>query len=75
MVNATDKGEKPQPIYWFIDAMINIKEIKQMISICPASMFANNLIINANGFVKIPSISTGTKITFTQPGTPGGFII
>ena len=74
-VNAIDKGEKPQPIYWFNDAMMNIREIKQMISICPASILANNLIINANGLVKIPRISTGTKIIFTQPGMPGGFIM
>ena len=67
MVNAIEKGEKPQPTYWFNDAMMKMSEIKQMMRMCPATILANSLIINANGLVKIPSISTGTKMIFTQP--------
>jgi hypothetical protein len=32
---------------------------------------ANKRTINANGLVKIPKNSTGTKIGFTKPGTGG----
>ena len=75
MVNAIENGAKPQPTYWFKDAMMKMREIRQMISMCPATMLANNLIINAKGLVKMPKISTGTKMIFTQPGTPGGLMI
>ena len=75
MVKAIEKGEKPQPTYWFNAAMIKMSDIKQMMRICPATILANNLIIKAKGLVNMPKISTGTKITFTQPGTPGGLIM
>ena len=39
-----------------------IKEIKLNIIMCPAVMFANSLIIKANGFVNIPTISIGIMI-------------
>lgn len=39
---------------------------------CPAEMLANNLIINAKGFVKIPTISIGIIIGISASGTPGG---
>ena len=42
-----------------------------MIIIWPASIFAKRRIINANGFVKIPNISTGIKMSFTKMGTSG----
>ena len=75
MVKAMEKGEKPQPMYWFNAAIIKMSEIRQMIKMWPATMLANNLIIKANGLVNMPSISTGTKITLTQPGTPGGLMM
>ena len=75
MVKAIENGAKLQPTYWFNDAMIKISDIKQMIRICPATILANNLIIKANGLVNMPKISTGTKMIFTQPGTPGGLMI
>ena len=31
MVKAIENGEKPQPTYWFNDAMIKMSDIKQMI--------------------------------------------
>ena len=39
--------------------------------ICPAEIFANNLIIKANGFVNIPTISIGIMIGIKANGTPG----
>jgi hypothetical protein len=38
---------------------------------CPAVMLANNRIIKANGFVKIPINSIGTRIILTNEGIPG----
>ena len=38
--------------------------------ICPAEIFANSLIIKANGFVNIPTISIGIMIA-SKP-MPGG---
>ena len=70
MVKAIENGEKPQPTYWFNAAMMKMRDIKQMIKIWPATILANNLIISAKGFVNTPSISTGTNITLTHPGTP-----
>ena len=75
MVNAIDTGDAPQPIAGLIWAKMKIKEIKQIIIICPATMFANNLIINANGLMNTLKNSTNTKIGFTKPGTPGGLKI
>ena len=45
--------------------------MKQVMMICPATIFANKRIINAKGFVKIPMNSTGIKIIFTNIGTGG----
>lgn len=42
---------------------------------CPAEMLANNLIIKAKGFVKIPTISIGIIIGISASGTPGGLKI
>ena len=42
---------------------------------CPAVMFANNLIIKANGFVKTPNISIGIIIGNNAIGVPGGLTI
>ena len=30
-INAIENGEKPQPTYWFNEAMMKMSEIKQMI--------------------------------------------
>ena len=38
---------------------------------CPAVMLANNLIIKAKGFVKIPKISIGTIIGIKTNGVGG----
>jgi hypothetical protein len=54
---------------------MNINEIKLSIIMCPAEMFANNRIIKANGFVKIPTISIGIIIGISAKGTPGGLNI
>ena len=54
---------------------MNIKDIKLKIIICPAEIFANNLIINAKGLVNIPIISIGTIIGIKAKGTPGGLKI
>ena len=51
---------------------IKISDIRLNIIICPAEIFANNLIIKANGFVNIPIISIGTIIGINAKGTPGG---
>ena len=50
---------------------INISDIKLNIIICPAEMFANNLIISEMGFIKIPKNSIGAKNSFIGTGTPG----
>ena len=59
--NNTDIGATDQPAMIFsplFDAT-KIKDIKLNIIICPAVIFANSLIINANGFVNTPKISMG----------------
>ena len=75
MVKAIDTGEAPQPMAGLICAKIKIKEIKQMIIMWPATILANNLIINAKGLIKTLKNSTNTSIGFTKPGTPGGLKI
>ena len=50
---------------------INIRDIKLNIIICPAEMFANNLIISEMGFIKIPKNSIGAKNNFIGTGIPG----
>ena len=51
---------------------MNINDIKLKIIICPAEMLANSLIINAKGFVNIPTSSMGIIIAIYTKGTPGG---
>ena len=50
---------------------INIRDIRLNIIICPAEMFANNLIISEMGFIKIPKNSIGAKNNFIGTGIPG----
>ena len=50
---------------------INIRDIKLNIIICPAEIFANNLIINEIGLMKIPKNSIGAKNSFMGTGMPG----
>ena len=69
--NAIEIGENPQPIAALSPPNINMSEIRQMIIICPASMFANNLMISAKGFVNTDSTSTSTRIGLIPPGTGG----
>ena len=76
MVNANETGETPQPAPGAIfSAKINIIDIRQMIMIWPATMFANKRMINANGLMNTLKNSTGTRINFTPNGTPGGLKI
>jgi hypothetical protein len=71
-VNATANGDAPQPAPVFNWPKINISEIKQIMIICPATIFANKRIINAKGLINTPNISTGTRISLIPNGTPGG---
>ena len=71
ITNAIDNGENPQPIFALNAPKMNINDIRQIIMIWPAIMFAKRRIINAHGFVYIPRISTGIKIIVTPNGTGG----
>ena len=50
---------------------ININDIKLNIIICPAEIFANNLIIREMGLMKIPRNSIGARNNFIGTGIPG----
>ena len=50
---------------------IKISDIRLNIIICPAEIFANNLIINEIGLIKIPKNSIGAKNNFIGTGMPG----
>ena len=50
---------------------INISDIKLNIIICPAEIFANNLIIREMGLMKIPRNSIGARNNFIGTGIPG----
>ena len=50
---------------------IKISDIRLNIIICPAEIFANNLIINEIGFIKIPKNSIGARNNFIGTGSPG----
>jgi len=63
--NTTDAGETAS------DLKIKISDIKLKTIMCPAVMFANNLIINAKGLEIIPIISTGTIMMYNQNGISG----
>ena len=67
-VKAIDTGVKPTPATLLIAPKINISEIKQIITMCPATMLANRRIIKARGFINIPANSTGIKMIFTKKG-------
>ncbi len=72
----TETGATPNaPIFPNPLCAININDIKLSIIMCPAEIFANNLIIKAKGFVNIPTISIGIIIGISAKGTPGGFKI
>ena len=70
-VNPIEIGEKPHPTPEFNAPKMKISDIKQMMMMWPAIMFANNLMMSANGLVKMPRISTGIIINFTPNGTGG----
>ena len=73
MVNANDTGVIPQPAPLAIfSAKMNIIEIKQMMMMWPATMFAKRRMINAKGLMNTLKNSTGTRMNFTPNGTPGG---
>jgi hypothetical protein len=71
-VKAIETGEAAYPKAGFIWAKMKIRDIKQMMMMCPATMFANNLMISAKGLMKTLRNSTRTRIGLTNPGTPGG---
>ena len=50
---------------------IKISDIRLNIIICPAEIFANNLIINEIGFMKIPKNSIGARNNLIGTGNPG----
>ena len=50
---------------------ININDIKLNTIICPAEIFANNLIIREMGLMKIPRNSIGARNNFIGTGIPG----
>ena len=50
---------------------INISDIKLNIIICPAEIFANNLIIRDIGLINIPKNSIGARNNFIGTGIPG----
>ena len=75
MVKGMEIIVEPYPIAGFICPKINISDIKQIMIMCPATIFANKRMINENGFKNKLINSTGTKINLTQPGTPGGLKI
>ena len=50
---------------------INIREMRLNIIICPAEIFANNLIIKDIGLINIPRNSMGAKNNFIGTGMPG----
>lgn len=72
MVKAIATGRNPKPAILLMAAKTNINEMKQMIMICPATIFANSRIIKAVGLIKIPANSTGIKISLIKKGTSGG---
>lgn len=51
---------------------MNISATRLNTTICPANIFANNLIISAKGLENNPIISTGIIIGSSHIGTPGG---
>src|SRR5664279_3417011 len=65
ITNNTDTGASTS------EPNINIRDIRLRLTKWPATIFANNLIISANGFVNKPIISTGIIIGNSQNGTPG----
>ena len=50
---------------------IKISDIRLNIIICPAEIFANNLIINEIGFMKIPKNYIVERNNYKGTGTPG----
>lgn len=67
MNNAIGTDKNPQAALWFT----KIIEINANTMMCPAAMLANKRIINAKGFVKIPTNSIGIIIGNKATGTPG----
>ena len=67
----TKNGEVPQPKAVFIAPKMKMRQMKLRIMMWPEIMFAKRRMIKANGFVKMPSTSTGIIIGFTPIGTGG----
>lgn len=53
------------------DLDMKIRQTRLSTIMCPAVIFAKRRIIRANGFEKIPMISTGIITGSSQKGTPG----
>ncbi len=62
-----ENGEKPQPIPLFSSPKINISETRQIMMICPATIFAKRRMIKAKGLVKTPMNSTRTRMGLIGP--------
>ena len=75
MVNGIEKTDVPQPAYLFKPAKMKMSEIRHIMIICPATMFAKRRMINAIGLMNTLRNSTGTRISFTPIGIPGGLKI
>ena len=71
-IEKANTNERLDPIQFL---KMNISATKLISTICPAEIFANNLIINAKGLVNIPIISIGTIIGIKAKGPPGGLKI
>ena len=72
-VNKIETGENAHPATGVISAKINMRKMKLKIIICPATMLAKRRIIKAPGLINnTPANSTGTRISLTKKGTPGG---
>ena len=70
-----ENNDVPQPAYVLNPAKMKMSEIRHIIIICPATMFAKRRMIKAIGLMNTLRNSTGTRINFTPNGIPGGLKI
>ena len=73
IANAIDTGMNPIPANLLNAAKINIMDITQRITMCPASILAKRRMVNATGLMNREMISMGTSRNLMPNGTPGGF--
>jgi len=75
IVNGIENNDVPQPAYVFNPAKMKISDMRHIIIMCPATMFAKRRMINAMGLINTLRNSTGTRMSFTPIGIPGGLNI